>query len=98
MGDNANLESARRAFLKKCGKYAAVTPPAIALMLSASEQSFAQAISGGGGIGPIGDGPRGRGHGYGWHHGHIDDDEGYHHRHRPGDGPFGRGHDESRRS
>jgi hypothetical protein len=35
----------RREFLKKCGKYAAVTPPAIAVLLSTSLTSDAIAKS-----------------------------------------------------
>jgi hypothetical protein len=39
-------ETARRDFLKRCGKLAAVTPPAITLLLSTSLSSPAVAISG----------------------------------------------------
>lgn len=52
---------ARRAFLAKCGKFAAVTPPVVTLMLSAANNSYATASSGfhhGGG----------RGHGRGGRH------------------------------
>lgn len=41
--------TARRQFLKKCGKFAIVTPPAVALMLSAQDSSYAAAASGLGG-------------------------------------------------
>lgn len=37
---------ARREFLKKCGKFAVVTPPAVALMLSAQGSRYAAAASG----------------------------------------------------
>lgn len=37
----------RREFLKSCGKFAAVTPPAMALLLSTSLTSTAIASSGG---------------------------------------------------
>ncbi len=47
----------RRAFLKKCGRFAAVTPPAVTLLLSTTMTSGALAKSGGG--------VRGRGHGHG---------------------------------
>jgi hypothetical protein len=40
--------SARREFLAKCGKLAIVTPPAVTLMLAASQRNFAVAQSGGG--------------------------------------------------
>jgi hypothetical protein len=42
----------RREFLKKCGKFAAVTPPAITMLLSTSLTSNAIAKSGGRGRGP----------------------------------------------
>jgi hypothetical protein len=44
----------RRDFLKKCGTFAAVTPPAITLLLSTSLTSNAIAKSVGGGRGPKG--------------------------------------------
>lgn len=50
----------RREFLKKCGKYAVVTPPAITMLLSTSLTSDAIAKSGGGGGGGKGGG-RGKG-------------------------------------
>lgn len=39
----------RREFLKTCGKFAAVTPPAMTMLLSTSLTSNAIARSGGGG-------------------------------------------------
>jgi len=39
-------EAPRRDFLKRCGKYAACTPPAIVLLLSTTEQKYATAASG----------------------------------------------------
>ncbi|MHC4051413.1 hypothetical protein [Bradyrhizobium sp. 25ACV] len=50
----------RREFLKTCGKFAVVTPPAITALLSTSLTSTAIAHSGGG----LKDGPRGN-NGYG---------------------------------
>jgi hypothetical protein len=55
MADNSDLNEAnrstelddRRAFLARCGKFAAVTPPAIAFLLSTSLNSKAIAHSGG---------------------------------------------------
>jgi hypothetical protein len=47
--DQDRQEAARREFLRKCGKLAAVTPPAITLLLSMSDRSFASASSGSGG-------------------------------------------------
>lgn len=38
----------RREFLKKCGKFAAITPPTITMLLSTSLTSSAIAKSGGG--------------------------------------------------
>ncbi|WP_407123220.1 hypothetical protein [Bradyrhizobium sp. STM 3561] len=40
----------RREFLKTCGKFAAVTPPAMTMLLSTSLTSNAIAHSGGGGV------------------------------------------------
>jgi hypothetical protein len=37
----------RRDFIAKCGRFALVTPPTMALMLSASDRSYALAFSGG---------------------------------------------------
>jgi len=39
--------SARREFLAKCGRLAVITPPAVTLMLAASQRNFAVAQSGG---------------------------------------------------
>ena len=44
--DTARLE-ARRRFLAKCGKFAVVTPPAMAVLLSSTAQNYAVAASGG---------------------------------------------------
>jgi hypothetical protein len=56
----------RRSFLKSCGKFAAVTPPVVSILLSTSLTSDAIARSGGsygGGRGHHGRGHRrGRGH------------------------------------
>jgi len=49
------MVAARRHFLATCGKFAAATPPAIAMMLSAAERSFAAAGSGVGGPPPCHD-------------------------------------------
>ncbi len=43
----ASAEADRRAFLTTCGKFAAVTPPAMTLLLSTSLTSPAIAYSGG---------------------------------------------------
>ena len=43
----------RRAFLKKCGTFAAITPPAVTFLLSTSLSSKAIAASGGGGRVPV---------------------------------------------
>lgn len=99
MDNNHPAASARREFLKKCGKYAAVTPPTIALMLSSAEQSYAQAISGGGF--PPGHHGGGHGRGDGWF-GHHHDRDGHdgrgHYSHGRGNGHFDRGHDKRHRS
>jgi hypothetical protein len=59
----------RRRFLIRCGKFAAVTPPAIALILAESNRNYAMALSGGSHAGGYG---HGRGHHFGggdhWHH------------------------------
>lgn len=43
---DADADLARRNFLKSCGKFAVVTPPAISLLLSTSLDSPAVAASG----------------------------------------------------
>ena len=59
-------EAERRQFLTKCGRFAAITPPAIALLLSTSLTSNAIAASGGGrSIGSSGQVGRGLGAGGG---------------------------------
>jgi hypothetical protein len=40
------LATARRNFLKSCGKFAVLTPPAVTLMLSAASHNYAVAQSG----------------------------------------------------
>lgn len=40
---------ARRKFLASCGKFAALTPPAVTLLLSAADANYAVAFSGNGG-------------------------------------------------
>ena len=47
MSPVASAEADRRAFLTTCGKFAAVTPPAMTLLLSTSLTSPAIAYSGG---------------------------------------------------
>jgi hypothetical protein len=60
----------RRSFLKSCGKFAAVTPPVVSILLSTSLNSDAIARSGGSyGGGRRHGGGRGRGHHH-HHHGH----------------------------
>ena len=49
--DRTAHAEARRRFLARCGKFAAVTPPAIALMLNAAERNYAVAASGNNGFG-----------------------------------------------
>jgi hypothetical protein len=58
-----NNVAARRDFLAKCGKFAAVTPIVMTGMLAASKQNFAVAVSGGNGGG--GNGNNGYGNGGG---------------------------------
>ncbi|MEY9164808.1 hypothetical protein ABIE78_002927 [Sinorhizobium fredii] len=47
----SRCEEDRREFLKKCGRFAVVTPPAVTMLLSTSLTSNAIAASGGGGGG-----------------------------------------------
>jgi hypothetical protein len=44
--DRDALSEARRKFLRSCGKFAVVTPPAVTLMLSAASRSYAATHSG----------------------------------------------------
>jgi hypothetical protein len=44
-----DLVQARRRFLAACGKFSVATPPAIAMLLAASERNYAVAASGNGG-------------------------------------------------
>lgn len=46
METDSDVAAARREFLKKCGKFMIVTPPAVSLMLSAAGSNFAVAGSG----------------------------------------------------
>ena len=39
-------DAARRKFLASCGKFAALTPPAVTLLLSAADANYAVAFSG----------------------------------------------------
>lgn len=57
------LDEDRRKFLAACGKFAAITPPALTTLLSISLNSEAVAKSGGGHGGPSGGGHGGRRHG-----------------------------------
>jgi hypothetical protein len=52
-----DADQKRRGFLKKAGKFAAYTPPAILLLMNPSLQAFAK--SGGGGMSRPGKGVRG---------------------------------------
>jgi hypothetical protein len=47
MSDHDKMKSDRRLFLEKAGRFAAVTPPTVALMLSATGVNRAQAQSAG---------------------------------------------------
>ncbi len=67
------LDEDRRKFLAACGKFAAVTPPALTILLSTSLNSEAVAKSGGR------DGDRDEGPGWGRHHHH------HHHHHHDRD-------------
>ena len=60
-GDDEIVRS-RRDFLATCGRFAAVTPPAVVALLSTSLDSGAIAKSGGGSAGNGGGGD----HGHGW--------------------------------
>ncbi|MBE0532488.1 MAG: hypothetical protein IH626_16820 [Rhodospirillales bacterium] len=59
MRSESRKMEARRDFLKTCGKFAVATPPAMALLLSTTDRSYATASSGGG---------YGHGGGRGGHH------------------------------
>jgi hypothetical protein len=59
---NSSEDDDRREFLKTCGKFAAVTPPAMTLLLSTSLTSDAFAKSG---AGPAGNNGKGNGGGGG---------------------------------
>jgi hypothetical protein len=63
---DAELAQARRRFLAACGKFSIATPPAVALLLAASERNYAVAASGnGGGNGRTRQGNNGFGNGGG---------------------------------
>jgi hypothetical protein len=49
--DQARADQDRREFLEKCGRFAAITPPAVTLLLSTALSGKAIAASGGGAIG-----------------------------------------------
>jgi len=51
-----DADEARREFLKRCGKFAVVTPPAVSFLLSTTLDSPAAAASGGVGRGGGGSG------------------------------------------
>lgn len=46
MQDPKDSAKSRRDFIAKCGRFAVVTPPTIALLLSASGRNYAEAFSG----------------------------------------------------
>ncbi|WP_084299211.1 hypothetical protein [Bradyrhizobium sp. WSM1743] len=64
----------RREFLKTCGRFAVVTPPAMTLLLSTSLTSDAIARSGAGPAGPRGNNGYGNGGGDGSPNGKPDKD------------------------
>jgi hypothetical protein len=67
---NSSEDQARRDFLKKAGRFAVVTPPAITLLLGTSLNS--RAIAGSAGSGGKGKGGSRPGYGFGdSNHGHI---------------------------
>ena len=80
-------KEARRQFLLRCGKWAAITPPAVTLMLSVADRNYAVASSGW--HGDVDGERRGRRRGD-WHHKHH-----WHHRrwnrHRHANNGFGNG-------
>ena len=45
-GEQLEAAQARRKFLASCGKFAALTPPAVTLLLSAADAKYAVAWSG----------------------------------------------------
>lgn len=51
MRSDSDIVKARREFLARCGKFAIVTPPAVALMLSAVRNNYAYASNNGFGNG-----------------------------------------------
>ncbi|MBB4424431.1 hypothetical protein GGD66_002977 [Bradyrhizobium sp. CIR48] len=71
---NSSEDDDRREFLKTCGKFAAVTPPALTLLLSTSLTSDAIAKSGASSAGPSGNNGKGNGGGDGSPNGKPDKD------------------------
>ena len=65
---DSEADSERRAFLKDCGRYAAITPPAVTMLLSTAMSSKAIAASSGRGGGK-GHAKAGGGHGHANGHG-----------------------------
>jgi hypothetical protein len=70
----AKADDDRRKFLASCGKFAAITPPAITMLLSTSLNSEAIAHSGGAGGYPRGNNGKGNGGGDGSPNGKPDGD------------------------
>jgi hypothetical protein len=56
---------ARRQFLERCGKFAAATPPVVAVLLATGKTNYAVAASGSNGHGPQGNNGFGNGGGDG---------------------------------
>ena len=72
MESNDGMDSGRRRFLARAGKFAVVTPPTVALLLAAEGRNYAYAGSGaywnGGKQGKGDNGDNGDyGHHYGWY-------------------------------
>jgi hypothetical protein len=65
--NDTDMLNARRRFLATCGKFAAITPPAMTVLLASTAQNYAVAGSGGGGGAhlPSGHGNNGFGNGGG---------------------------------
>ena len=73
--DNSPSREARRRFLLKCGRFAVVTPPAMAMLLSVGAMPRqAQAASGFGGWDDDDDGDNKHDHKHKYHHKKKDDD------------------------
>lgn len=54
LGQGAGQVDGRRRFLRSCGRFAAVTPPAMTLLLASGGTNLAVAASGSGGGGSLG--------------------------------------------